>query len=525
MKKSLLTLFTIALCSYGAKAQDYSFSLVKDICSSCDGRPGNMYEFGGKIYFSATNAGKIETWVSDGTTAGTVMLQAVSPAEFFAYNGKVYFRGDDGTNGAELWVTDCTPGGTQMLKDINTAAQASSFPENFVAFNNKLYFSASDGVNGKELFASDGTAAGTVMVKDINNGIANSNPKYFTELNGNLYFQAENANDIELWKTNGTAAGTQLVKDINPIGQSAPANLIVYNNMLYFNAYDGANGRELWVSDGSEAGTVMFKDIDAGSGASAPQLFTICNSKLFFTANTAATGRELWVSDGTEPGTVMVKDIDPTTSAIGSFEMVSFNNKVFFQKSDGGATENLWMSDGTAPGTQKVTADCYAPSQLTVFGDRLYFIGVSTDGPNTLTQLWQTNGSTAGTKMLQPQNNPVNNSLGGSNLQPLGDHLYFSAKYDEANGYELWSMYGFPTAVQQLAKEEGVNIYPNPATNALHIYKGSHNIKSVKIFSITGQSLIQTAQTDIDITGLPAGTYFVHILADGKLSAHKLVKQ
>jgi hypothetical protein len=183
------------------------------------------------------------------------------------------------------------------------------------------------------------------------------------------------------------------------------------------------------------------------------------------------------------------------------------------------------MSDGTNAGTQKVTGDCFAPSQLTVFGDRLYFIGVSTDGPNTLTQLWQTNGTSAGTKMLQPQSNPVTNSLGGSELQPLGDHLFFSAKYVEGTGYELWSMYGFPTKVEELAKQDAITIYPNPATNMLHIQRGNSSISLVRILSITGQTLLQTQQADIDITMLPAGTYFVHIMADGNLSTHKLVKQ
>ncbi|RYE25644.1 MAG: T9SS type A sorting domain-containing protein [Sphingobacteriales bacterium] len=525
MKKTLLSLYTLALCSSVAVAQDYNFALVKDICNGCDGRPGMMYLSDNKIFFAATSAGKTATWVTDGTEAGTQMLKQVMPNGFKAFGGKVYFNGDDGTTGSELWVTDGTPGGTNLLKDINQLPQGSSSPTEFTELNGKLYFSASDGNNGTELWVTDGTTAGTTQVKDINNGAAGSNPRYMTVMGNMVYFAAENGGDIELWKSDGTSGGTTQVKDINPIGQSNPASLVVYNNMLYFSAFDGANGRELWTSDGSEAGTTMFKDIDAGGGSSTPQLFTINNGKLFFTANTAANGRELWISDGTPSGTVMVKDIDPSTSAVGSFDMVAFNNSVYFQKSDGGANENLWMSDGTAAGTQKVTGDCYAPSQLTVFGDKLYFIGVSNDGSNTLTQLWQTNGTTAGTKMVRPAGNTVTNSLGGAELTPLGDHLYFSAKYDEGTGYELWSMYAFPTSVEAVAKHDAITIYPNPATNVLHIQKGNNVVTAVSIYAITGQMLLQTTQTDIDINMLPSGNYFVHVVANGTLSAHKLVKQ
>jgi ELWxxDGT repeat protein len=55
-------------------------------------------------------------------------------------------------------------------------------------------FSATDGINGTELWTSDGTEAGTSFVKDINTGLADSNPKNFTDLgNGQAVFVATDA--------------------------------------------------------------------------------------------------------------------------------------------------------------------------------------------------------------------------------------------------------------------------------------------------------------------------------------------
>ena len=226
--------------------------------------PSSLTEFEGKVYFSA-NAGENgrELWVTDGTSEGTQILASIIPSHFAELDGKLYFSAYDLENGAELWVTDGTTEGTQLLADINPGNNYggyysypnSSEPQGLTELNGKLYFSADDGKNGRELWVTDGTSEGTQLLADINpdldgeDGVINgSNPDNLTELNGKLYFSADNGEGKELWVSDGTTQGTQLLVDIDPNDGSYPSDVTVVNDELYFFAAIG-------VADSDSSGT------------------------------------------------------------------------------------------------------------------------------------------------------------------------------------------------------------------------------------------------------------------------------
>jgi ELWxxDGT repeat protein len=136
-----------------------------------------------------------------------------------------------------------------LVNDINLVGLPSS-PSVLTEVNGTLYFSANDGTTGVELWKSDGTSTGTVLVRDIRSGdgTSTSSPSNLTNVNGTLYFQAnDGTTGVELWKSDGTSAGTVLVRDIRSGGNSSSAtNLTNVNGTLYFRANDGATGDELW---------------------------------------------------------------------------------------------------------------------------------------------------------------------------------------------------------------------------------------------------------------------------------------
>jgi ELWxxDGT repeat protein len=171
--------------------------LVKDI------NPGNsgsylrsFTELNNKLYFAADNGDGFGLWVSDGTTAGTQLVKDISPGfgarfyipdSFTVLNDKIYFfaGNDDEVNGIELWVSDGTTAGTQLVQDINPGSDG-SYPRDLTVVGNELFFTAFTDTTGRELFklTFDGSATITGTNRSDNlNGTANSDR--IEALNGN----------------------------------------------------------------------------------------------------------------------------------------------------------------------------------------------------------------------------------------------------------------------------------------------------------------------------------------------------
>jgi ELWxxDGT repeat protein len=262
-------------------------------------------------------------------------------------------------------LEDRTAPATFLLKDIRPGASG-SFPQQMVNVNGVIFFIANDGSTGYELWKSDGTSGGTVLVKDIRPGpgsgfyaspIFPENPPLIN-VNGTLFFVAnDGTNGYELWKSDGTSSGTVLVRDINPGTGSAfgwwwPNTWFTnVNGTLYFVANDGTTGLELWKSDGTSTGTRLVRNINPGGNSSYPRYLTNVSGTLFFSADDGTKGHELWKSDGTPGGTVLVRDIWPASGHSYPRHLANVNGTLFFAADDGTNGWELWKSNGTSTGT------------------------------------------------------------------------------------------------------------------------------------------------------------------------------
>lgn len=151
----------------------------------------------GRLFFQASGVQGAEPYVSDGTPAGTVLLKDVTPGlsgsfpEYFTCcldgNGghRVTFVAQNGTGERVLWRTDGTPAGTVVLENLGPVLGASEF----FCCGTRLYFQVSDSVIGRELWVSDGTANGTTLFCDIEPE-GSSDPTDLVCCGGKIYLAA-----------------------------------------------------------------------------------------------------------------------------------------------------------------------------------------------------------------------------------------------------------------------------------------------------------------------------------------------
>jgi ELWxxDGT repeat protein len=271
--------------------------LVEDLSGSSN--PRRLIRAGDALYFVAQVGSTQHLWRSTGVPGATSVFSAPPNAFLFSFTAAgpdLFFLVDDGEGQVRLWWT--RNAAASPLRSFSGHA-----PHDLVAVGRRIFFSAGGGeegpqgaLDGEELWVSDGTTAGTVKVRDIQPGAQGSLPSSLAEVNGRVFFSAEDeAQGRELWLSDGTAKGTALVRELEPgTGGSLPQALTAVSGRLFFSAETSGRGRELWMSDGTAAGTVPLEELAPGSASSNPTGFIRSGAEVYFTATNAAHGEELW---------------------------------------------------------------------------------------------------------------------------------------------------------------------------------------------------------------------------------------
>ena len=373
--------------------------------------------------------------------------------------------------------------GQIVLENYPTTATSAFGTSNFINFNNKMYYFGRDASYQWSLYSTDGATSGNQVVKNLGLQVANIIPQdmiytydvFKIVFNGKLYFNIAG----QLWQSDGTTIGTSVFLN-NP---SSAKNFFIFNGRLYFTGYFGASGYEVCSTDGTVAGTTLLKDINPGSNSSVPYdpSFTILNNKLMFKADDGIHGMELWSTDGTVAGTNMVADLNLgtyDTSSIGTFiqngtffdeHFKVVGTKMYFrgyQANDPTTSKNIYETDGTAAGTHRIFYlngygyDAYFDGQgLTVLNNTLYYFGSKNivspfpgGGTATQTGIFTTDGTTNGTVLVKEIPNATyfgDNGAADSETTPNSMRILNGKAYFLAN-LQLWATDGTTAGTTQI---------------------------------------------------------------------------
>lgn len=197
-----------------------------------------------------------QVWVSDGTEAGTHLLKHINPTvgddgegngtQFAwptSFDGKLYFRSDDGTHGVELWVSeDLTDANTYMIKDLADGAD-NNWAEDFGIYKGYLCFnSTSDDGEGYELRYLDPNDSDNpvkLMASANSSGdawIKRTTAYQYDGVDSLVFFTADNGDNVtgtELFVASGVGNQAKAIFQLHPDG-SVPYNMRSWNNALYF---------------------------------------------------------------------------------------------------------------------------------------------------------------------------------------------------------------------------------------------------------------------------------------------------
>ncbi len=282
----------VGVALYSSNGSDEGTEFLKTIYTSVGTVSGSFlfYNLRDEVLIFEVSSNGLENglWRTDGTAAGTFMLQGGDFSKFKVVDDNLYYLKRESATKRSFWKTDGTVNGiTRISPD-----QAQFSVIDHIDLNGSIYF-ITEILGLVTMVKSDGTIDG---IEDIESPIFNWVSDMVT-LGDQVIISAETDDEgYELWVYDSVDnEWRQLV--INPgIGNS---NFViegtVFEDKFYFTANDGVHGDELWVTDGTPENTEMIMDLWPGENGSEPGPYTIYKDFIYFGADANdASGSELY---------------------------------------------------------------------------------------------------------------------------------------------------------------------------------------------------------------------------------------
>ena len=385
-----------------------------------------VVEVGGVAIFESGR----DIWSTDGTSAGTKLLvdpgTGITLSNYevgISVNALYFFEANDGIYGAELWVTDGTSGGTMMVADVTPGALGTRF-EDWFAAGGRIYFTVQNSI-----YVSDGTPSGTRQISAVA-GDDISDVLLVEEFNGFLVFYAEvEGLGYQLIRTNGTNNGTQRITDwpIREIGLIPGDGVIDFNGYTYF-SYSPFPVDSSFIFKMTEDTIIKVVEIFSPDFIPRLMLLGVQNNRLIysFQDDDVSVETEVYALDANDQSVLLIDNLP----RIDEFTNVVTASRLFFA-----AGNRLFRTNGTPSTTEEIVLPASNASigDLFLAGNTIYF---SYRQDDTGTELWTTDGTSAGTQLVRDIFPGADNGFVSFEGE-LDGRVLFEAN-DGISGSELW---------------------------------------------------------------------------------------
>lgn len=463
------------------------------------------------------------------------------PAHFSIINNSLFFGGHFYSNGRELWTLDTF--GVRRLTDINPGWESglsAVSADKLCIVDSNIYFVGMYPGKGWELCTWH-LRTGARIIKDITPGVGGSISNSIYEFYGKIYFQGTQpgVGAAEAWVYDPAQGIISVLNGYNQLGlRHTGAFFGGHNGKIYFMARHNGykqNRRFICVYDpGQKTTDTLHSTFDFKYAST----FTSYGSTLYFIAETEDYGNELACIKNDK--VVLVKDLNPgidngvqlpTMLQYNRDQLGKYKGSLYFSGNDGKTGYQLYRYDTS---TKQVTLlhnifpDSNAgPGNFCIFNDTLLFTATDSAHGN---EIWAYDSLSAPYIIYDVI--PGEKGSRPISLTVFNKNLYFSADTVKGSSsiYGMYQLYPTqipawypPTRTALTAKDNisNITVYPNPATNTLHIQLPgkAYNHVSItlfdlhgrKVFSLPSASLPGGEHYAIDISTFKPGLYYYSI--------------
>lgn len=313
---------------------------------------------------------------------------------------------------------------------------------------------------------------------------------------------------------------------------SAPVVRAITPSGLYFEVVDDFLQNLFFFVPYGESATMENIALDRAVPAANNRFsyYTI-GERLLFTVDSDSLGREWYAADpDTELATALL-DINPgNSSGVIETTATQIGEQLFFAANDGTSGNELWRTDGTPEGTYLVEDInpgplSSNPSEITLVGETIFF---TANGPSGYELYRMSPGDL--TPELIIDLNPEGDGL-PYDFHADSENFYFLGRDGAGETFEIFQIAAelVPTDAEPTAV--AARVFPNPAGNlpVNVVAPAGESLARMQVYSQQGQLLreitVSTERGNIDLSGLPAGTYWLRSwYASGRFSINAVQK-